>query len=72
VSDDRMQRNWREKLKRLPRRLYVALSCYGILVLFGLYVILPVRTKEERILLGAFLAVFAILAVKTIVHSQKD
>jgi hypothetical protein len=59
-----------EKLKRLPPRLSLALFSYGVLVLVGLYVLLPARTREERFLLALFLAVFAILAVKTIVHSK--
>ncbi len=62
----------RERLKRLPAKLYTALACYCVLVAVGLYVLLPARTREERFLLALFLAVFAILAVKTVVHSNRE
>ena len=70
MSNDRMRPTFLERLKRLPPRLWLALFCYGVLILVGLYVLLPVRSREDWFLLGMFLAVFAILMVKTIAHSQ--
>jgi hypothetical protein len=64
--------NFREKLKKLPPRTRLALACYGILVLVGLSVLLPVRNREEQFLLAMFLAIFAILAVKTIARTKMD
>ena len=64
--------NFMEKLKKLPPRLYLALACYGILVLVGLFVLLPARSREEQFLLALFLAIFAILAVKTIARIKID
>jgi hypothetical protein len=61
-----------EKIKRLPLRLMIALGCYLVLVAVGLYVLLPARTQEDRFLVGIFLAVFAILAWKSIVHANKS
>jgi membrane protein implicated in regulation of membrane protease activity len=72
VSHEPTRTTFREKLKRLPPRMYLALACYIILVAVGLYVLLPARSREEQILLALFLAVFALMAVKTVVHSNKD
>ena len=66
-----MSKTLRDKIKRLPPRLLIALGCYLALVSVGLYVLLPVRSREERFLLGIFLAIFAILAWKSIVHANK-
>jgi uncharacterized membrane protein YiaA len=60
-----------ERLKRLPR-LYAVLFCYGILVLVGLYVLTPARSREEQFLLALFLAIFAMLAVKSIARSGME
>lgn len=60
-----------ERLKKLPR-LYAVLICYGILVAAGAYALTPVRSREEQFLLAMFLAVFAILAVKTIARSGME
>lgn len=62
----------RGKIKQLPARLMLALGCYLILIVVGLYILLPVQSREDRFLLGIFLAVFAILAWKTVVHANKD
>jgi len=67
-----MSKPFLEKIKQLPARLLIALGCYLVLVIVGLYVLLPVRTQEDRFLLGIFLAVFAILALKTVIHANKD
>jgi predicted tellurium resistance membrane protein TerC len=61
-----------EKLKKLPPRTYLALACYGILVIVGLSLLLPARNREEQFLLALFLAVFAILAIKTIARTKMD
>ncbi|MBN2320121.1 MAG: hypothetical protein JXR49_13645 [Acidobacteria bacterium] len=66
-----MNKTLREKIKRLPPRMLIALGCYLVLIIVGLYFLLPVRSQEDRFLLGIFLAVFAILALKTIVHANK-
>jgi len=63
-----MQKNILKRIKQLPPRLYIALFCYAVLILVGLFVILPVRSREEQFLLWVFLAVFAILIVKTVVN----
>lgn len=47
------------------RRLAVALACYAILALIGALTL-------TGILRAAILCFFAILAVKTLIHSQKD
>lgn len=60
-----------ERLKKLPR-LYAVLSCYGILVLAGLYTLTPARSREEQFLLALYLAIFALLAVKTIARSGME
>ena len=67
-----MQTNSKGKNKKIASRVYLTLACYGALVLVGLYVLLPARSREDQFLLGLFLAVFAILAVKTIAHSNRD
>jgi len=64
--------SFRKRMKKLPSRFCIELFCYGILVLVGLYVLLPARSREEQFVLAFFLAVFAILAVKTIVRSNME
>jgi len=66
-----MSKTLREKIRQLPPRLLFALGCYLVLVLVGLFIFLPVRSREDQILFALFLAIFAILAVKTIVHSKR-
>ena len=66
-----MKNTLREKIKQLPPRLLIALGCYLVLIVVGLFIFLPIRNQDDRILLAFFLAVFAILAVKTIVHANK-
>jgi hypothetical protein len=62
----------REKMNAANRRLLTAMACYGILALVALIVLTPVRTSNEKFLLGLVLFVFAFLAVKTIVHSKDE
>ena len=59
-----------EKLKGPNRRVWIALVCYAILIATALYVLLPVRSQEERYLLGFVLCVFAILIFKTLRHAR--
>ncbi|MBN2241688.1 MAG: hypothetical protein JW793_03280 [Acidobacteria bacterium] len=67
-----MSKNLLEKIRRLPPRLLIGLGCHLALVAVGLYILLPARSREERFLLGIFLAVFAVLALKTVVHANKN
>ncbi len=57
---------------RANRRLLIALGCYLILILIALYTLLPVRTSNDRFVLGFVLAFFAILIVKTIARAAQD
>jgi hypothetical protein len=59
-------------MKKINRKLLIALICYGVLILAALYMLLPVRSSNESFILGVVLLVFALLIVKTIVHSQDD
>jgi hypothetical protein len=58
-------------MKRKNRRLLVALSCYGMLMLVALAVLLPVHSSNETFILVVFLLVFALLIVKTIAHNDE-
>jgi hypothetical protein len=62
----------RAKLKGASPRLFIALACYLVLILIALYELLPVRTSNDRFMLGFVLLVFAVLIVKTIVHTKDD
>ena len=62
----------RAKLKGPSPRLFIALACYFVLILIALYGLLPVRTSDERFVLGFVLLVFALLIVKTIIHAKDD
>lgn len=62
----------RARLKGANRRLIVAMACYLVLILIALYGLLPVRTSNDRFVLGFVLLVFALLIVKTIVHTRDD
>jgi hypothetical protein len=59
-------------MKKINRKLLIALTCYGVLILAALYFLLPVRSSNESFILGVVLLVFALLIVKTIVHSQDE
>ena len=62
----------RSKLKGASPRLFIALACYLVLILIALYGLLPVRTSNDRFVLGFVLLVFALLIVKTIVHTRDE
>jgi hypothetical protein len=62
----------REKMRNVNRRLLAAMACYFVLILVALYTLLPVRSSQEGFLLGTVLFIFAILIVKTLVHSEDD
>ena len=57
---------------RANRKLMIALACYLALILIALYGLLPVRTSNDRFVLGFVLCFFAILILKTIVHAVQD
>ena len=59
-------------MKKVNRKLLIALICYGVLILAALCLLLPVRSSNESFILGAVLVVLTILIVKTIAHSQDD
>jgi len=62
----------REKLKKLNRRLWVAMICYGVLIAAALWALLPVRTKDESFILTMVLLVFALLIIKTLAHADEE
>ena len=62
----------REKMKSTKSRVLVAMACYCALILAALYALLPVRSSQDRFLLGAVLCVFAILIIKTLVHAEDE
>lgn len=53
-------------------RLIIGMSCYGVLILAALYLLLPARTSNEKFILFVVLAVFALLITKTLAHSDPD
>ena len=59
-------------MKKNIRKLVIALSCYGALILAALYFLLPVRSSNEKFILVVVLLVFALLTVKTLAHSDED
>ncbi len=59
-------------MKKNNRRLILAMGCYGALILAALYLLLPVRTSNDRFILVTVLLVFALLVVKTLAHSRED
>jgi hypothetical protein len=66
-------RSWmREKIKHANRRLLIAMACYLVLVGVALYVLMPLRTKYDRMLLGIVWAVFTILIIKTLIHAEDE
>lgn len=54
------------------RRVALALACYAVLIGIALAVFLPVRTGDDRFLLGMLLVVFALFIVKTLMHAGGD
>jgi hypothetical protein len=59
-------------MKSANRRLAVALACYLVLIIIALITLLPIRSSNDGFVLALVLAVFAILIIKTIAHSQQD
>ncbi len=57
---------------RANRRLLTALACYLVLILIALYVLLPVRTSNDRFILWFVLCFSAILIIKSIIHAVQD
>ena len=57
---------------RARRKLIVALACYLVLILIALYGLLPVRTANDRLVLGFVLCVFTVLIIKSIIHAAED
>jgi uncharacterized BrkB/YihY/UPF0761 family membrane protein len=61
-----------EKIQTGKGRLAAAMICYAILLAIALYTLLPARSQQERFIVGAVVAVFVLLAVKTMAHSEDD
>ncbi len=59
------------KIKTTNRRALFGILCYLVLLGIALYVLLPVRTSEERYLLGFVLFVFTVLIFRTLLHAAK-
>ena len=62
----------RDKISAANRRLIIAMVCYCILAIIALFALLPVRSSHEGFLLGLVLFIFALLAIKTLVHAQDE
>ena len=62
----------REKIKSADRRLIVAMLCYAVLIGIVLAIFLPIRSSNDRLLLGTVLLVFALLIVKTLAHAGDE
>jgi hypothetical protein len=62
----------REKIKSADRRLAAAMLCYAVLIGIVLAVFLPIRSANDRFLLGTVLLVFALLIVKTLAHAHDE
>jgi hypothetical protein len=62
----------REKIKSANRRLVAAMICYAVLILIVLVKFLPIRSANDRFLLGVVLLVFALLIIKTLKHAGDE
>jgi hypothetical protein len=60
-----------EKVKCANRRVLFAMVSYLALIGVALFVLLPVKTQEERYLLGFVLFIFCLLIFKTLIHARK-
>jgi hypothetical protein len=60
-----------EKTKTWNRRLLAEIACYLVLAGIALYVLLPIRTKDDLFLLIMVLVVFTYLILKTL-HQAED
>ena len=54
------------------RKLIIGLGCYAVLIGVAVYALQPIRTSNDRFLLGFVLCFFAILIVKTIIRFFQD
>jgi hypothetical protein len=61
-----------EKIRTSNGRLMAALACYAAIIAIALYAFLPIRSSQERFLLGGVLFVIALLILKTLVHSRDE
>jgi hypothetical protein len=61
-----------ERLKTAKGRLVAVLACYAVLLAIALYVLLPARSTYEQYLVWTIVAVFVLLFVKTMKHSEDD
>ena len=59
-------------MKKINRRLLLAMACYLVLILIALYSLLPIRSSNEGFLLGLVLCIFAVLIIKTLAHAEDD
>jgi hypothetical protein len=59
-------------MEHTKRKLWIAMTCYGVLLLAALYLLLPVRSSNEAFILVVLLLVYALLAVKTMVHRDDE
>ena len=67
----RLMEALREKVRK-NRRLVIAMACYGVLIAAALYMLLPVRNKDEAFVLWAVLLVLLLFIIKTLAHSDED
>jgi hypothetical protein len=66
-------RSWiSEKIKTANRRLLIAMACYFVLIAAALYALLPVRTRDDKFMLGTVLLIFTLLIIKTLAHAEDD
>ncbi|MDI9612302.1 MAG: hypothetical protein QM330_04440 [Acidobacteriota bacterium] len=61
-----------DRVPRLGRRVALAMAGYAVLIGIALALFLPVRTGDERFLLGMLLVVIALFIVKTLLHAGED
>jgi hypothetical protein len=61
-----------EKVKKVNRRLLIAMICYAVIIAVAFYGLLPVRTQQESYLLIAVLLVIFLFIVKTLVHAKDE
>ncbi len=54
------------------KKLIIGLACYAVLIAIAVYALQPIRTSNDRFLLGFVLCFFAILIVKTIIRFFQD
>jgi hypothetical protein len=54
------------------KKLIIGLGCYAVLIAIAVYALQPIRTSNDRFLLGFVLCFFAILIVKTIIRFFQD